>query len=240
MSANRWIEAFGDWTPRAVVFDCDGLLLDTETVWNRTQAEILRRHDATLTPEQDEVLIGATLEVAAETIAHAAGADEAAVLAETRELFVENLSHELHLMPGAAAVVRAAAARVPVACASNSWHDALVDKLTRAGLIDAFTTLESTDTVERAKPHPDIYLRAAERLGAAPADALALEDSATGARAALSAGLRLLGVPAHGVDLDGADVQVSTLEDPSLLDWIASWPRVDVARPEVTPAHLAD
>ncbi|MGP9694405.1 HAD family hydrolase [Brachybacterium sp. AOP25-B2-12] len=226
---SRWTEAFGDWTPRAVVFDCDGLILDTETVWNETQAEILRRHEATLTAEQDAVLIGATLEVAAETIAAAAGAPYDAVLAETRELFVQNLGEDLRPMPGAVEVVRAAAARVPIACASNSWASALEDKLTRAGIVDLFTVLESTDTVARSKPFPDMYAQGAAALGALPQDALAFEDSATGARAAVSAGLRLVGVPSHGTHLEGTAIEVPTLADPELLAWIGTWPRRTLA-----------
>ena len=145
------------------------------------------------------------------------------VLAATREQFLTDLGEELHPMPGAIAIVRAAAARVPIACASNSWHEALEDKLTRAGIIDLFANLQSTDTVENGKPAPDMYAKAASELGVAPGECLALEDSAVGARAAVAAGLRLLAVPPHGGDVDEADLRIATLEDEGLLEWIATW-----------------
>ncbi|MCL6422346.1 HAD-IA family hydrolase [Brachybacterium sp. JHP9] len=220
---DRYLDAFGDWTPKGVVFDCDGLILDTESVWDGTQQTMLARYGATLTPEQDDSIIGATLEQAAEVIARAAGADYGEVLAAAREQFLTDLGEELHPMPGAIAIVRAAAARVPIACASNSWHEALQDKLTRAGIIDLFANLQSTDTVENGKPAPDMYAKAARELGVAPGECLALEDSAVGARAAVAAGLRLLAVPPHGGDVDEADLRIATLEDEGLLEWIATW-----------------
>lgn len=228
---NRYTKAFGSWTPRAVVFDCDGLLLDTESVWNRTQRTILGRLDAHLDAQQEERVHGASLEDAAEIIAEAAGAPYEDVLAQTREQFVADLADELVEMPGAAAVVRATASRVPIACASNSWHEALVDKLSRAGLLDAFSDLQSTDTVERGKPDPAMYAQGAAALGAAPADTLALEDSRVGARSALGAGLRLLAVPGDGPAIEGADLSIPSLDDPELLEWIATWPQRPGAHP---------
>lgn len=222
---SRFAEVFGDWSPRAVVFDCDGMLLDTERVWNETQDVILDRLGTELDAADAQAIVGSTLEDAAAIMARAAGADYERVLVETREEFLAALAADLHLMPGAEAVVAAAAARVPIACASNSWHDALVDKLTRAGLIEHFSALESTDTVERGKPFPDMYAQGAAALGAAPGQTLAFEDSRTGARAAVAAGLRLIAVPSAGEDLSLADLALTSLEDPALLVWIDSWPR---------------
>ncbi|GAB2539824.1 HAD family hydrolase [Brachybacterium huguangmaarense] len=228
---DRFREAFGDWTPRAVVFDCDGLLLDTETVWYRVQEEMLGRLDARLEPGDAERLHGSTLEVAAEIMAERAGADYEEVLAETRALFLEHLrGDELRVLPGAAAVVAAAASRVPIACASNSWHAALEEKLERAGLREHFSVLHSTDTVERAKPDPEMYERGARDLGAEPAQALAFEDSPTGARAATGAGLRLVAVPERDIAVPGAAITLGSLDDADLLSWIATWPsRGDLA-----------
>ena len=213
-SGSAFDDVFGDWTPRAVVFDCDGLLLDTESVWNRTQATICARYGIELTPEEDESIVGATLEQAAEVIARAAGRDYAQVLPELGDQFEDDLSADLTVMP---------AARVPVACASNSWHDALVDKLTRSGLIGFFQVLHSTDTVENGKPAPDMYAAAARDLGADPAQTLGFEDSALGGRAALAAGLRLVAVPPPGGAVAGADLTLAGLDDPRLAAWIGTW-----------------
>lgn len=221
---DRFRAAFGDWTPRAVVFDCDGLLLDTESVWELTQSRMLARYGV---PEDHPALdarIGSTLEEAAAAIARAAGREETLVLEQTREQFVADLSGEIRVMPGARAVLEAAASRVRIACASNSWLAALEDKLERAGLLELFSVLEASDTVERPKPFPDMYVAAAEALGASPQRTLAFEDSPTGGRAALDGGLRLIAVPPAGTGITGADLHLDGLEDPRLLEWIGSWP----------------
>lgn len=221
---SRVQEVFGDWRPRAVVFDCDGLLLDTECVWERTQSAVLDRHGATLPPEAQEAMVGSTLEVAAEHIARAAGAGVEEMTAEVREHFTAALETDLQVMPGARAVVEAAAARVPIAVASNSWHEMLERKLVRTGLLDLFTAVESADTVEHGKPAPDMYQQAAAALGARPIEALAFEDSTTGARAALAAGLRLITVPPPGTRIPTGDLRLDSLDDPELLTWIETWP----------------
>lgn len=221
----RFRDAFGDWTPRAVAFDCDGVLLDTESVWQRVQGEMLERLGASLEPGDEDDLHGASLEDAVEVIAERAGADYGTVLEDTRDLFTEHLRRDdLRVMPGAAAVVEAVSRRVPAACASNSWHEALEEKLTRTGLRDCFSSLQSTDTVEHGKPDPAMYAAAARALAAEPEHTLAFEDSGTGARSALGAGLRLIAVPEDGSPIPGAALQLDSLADPGLLAWIETWP----------------
>ena len=222
-TTDRFREAFGDWTPQAVVFDCDGLLLDTESIWSRAQDVVVSEVGARLTAEDDENLHGSTIETAAQIIAERSGAAESRVLARLHEAFDQEISAGIRTMPGAEAVVRAAAARVPVGCASNSWLAALEGKLTAGGIREHFTVLEASDTVENPKPAPDMYAAAARALGASPQHALAFEDSGTGARAARDAGLRLIVVPAPGVDAPAADLALTTLDDPALLEWIAGW-----------------
>ena len=215
--------AFGTWTPQAVVFDCDGLLLDTESSWYRAQDVVVEELDAQLTAEDDEHLHGSTIETAARIIAERSGTAEPQVLARLHEAFDKELSAGIETMPGAAALVKAVAAKVPVGCASNSWLEALEGKLTTGGLREHFTVLEASDTVENPKPAPDMYAAAAKALGAAPQHTLAFEDSGTGARAARDAGLRLIAVPAPGMAAPPADLALTSLEDPALLEWIATW-----------------
>jgi HAD superfamily hydrolase (TIGR01509 family) len=221
--STRFTEAFGDWTPRAVVFDCDGLLLDTESVWQRAQDRVVAAHGAVLEPEDDAVLHGSTIEIAAELIARRAGHDEQEVLADLHREFDRELDGGVRTLPGAAEVLRAAAARVSLGCASNSWLESLDHKLTVGGLREHFTVLEASDTVERPKPAPDMYAQAARALGQRPEDCLALEDSGTGARAARDAGLRLIAVPAPGHPVPAADLALTSLTDPDLAAWIATW-----------------
>ena len=220
---SRFADAFGDWTPRAVVFDCDGLLLDTESVWQRAQDRVVAAHGALLAPEDDAVLHGSTIEIAAELIADRSGSEEQAVLADLHREFERELDGGVRTLPGAAEVLRAAAARVPLGCASNSWLESLDHKLTAGGLREHFTVLEASDTVERPKPAPDMYAQAAIALGERPEDCLALEDSGTGARAARDAGLRLIAVPAPGHPVPAADLALTSLTDPDLAAWIATW-----------------
>lgn len=214
---------FGTWTPQAVVFDCDGLLLDTESSWYRAQDVVVEEVAAQLTAEDDQHLHGSTIETAARIIAERSGSSEPHVLARLHEAFDKELSAGIEIMPGAAALVEAVAAKVPVGCASNSWLEALEGKLTTGGLREHFTVLEASDTVENPKPAPDMYAAAAKELGAAPEHTLAFEDSGTGARAARDAGLRLIAVPAPGDAAPPADLALTSLEDPGLLEWIATW-----------------
>ena len=219
----RFAEAFGDWTPRAIVFDCDGLLLDTESVWQRTEDRVVAAHGAQLREGDGDVLHGATIEVAAELIAHRSGHDEQEILADLHRVFDAELGSGIRTMPGAAQILRLTGAKVPLGCASNSWLESLDSKLSLGGMREHFTVLEASDTVERPKPAPDMYAAAARALGAAPSRTLAFEDSGTGARSAQDAGLRLIAVPAGGHDAPPADLVVPSLTDPDLRAWIATW-----------------
>lgn len=210
--------------PAGVVFDCDGLILDTESVWEDVQQGILARYNATPTPEQEQALMGTTLEQAVEILAGITGEDYEALLGTTRDEFTAAIEGELRFMPGAKQFVELVASKVPIAVASNSWHSALESKLTRAGIIDLFENLQSSDTVENVKPAPDMYAKAARDMGLDPAECVAFEDSPLGGRAAKSAGMTLIGVPSTASPVESADVQVANLEDPELLAWVSSWP----------------
>ncbi|GAA1489215.1 HAD family hydrolase [Brachybacterium sacelli] len=220
---DRFREVFGGWTPRAVVFDCDGLLLDTESVWQRAQDAVVAAHGAVLREEDDAALHGSTIEDAAAILAERSASSTEALLADLHVVFDRELAGGIRLLPGAREIVAAAGARVPLGCASNSWLESLEDKLRLGGLREHFTVLEASDTVDRPKPAPDMYAAAARALGAEPGEALALEDSGTGARAAREAGLRLVAVPAPGHPAPAADLVLGSLTDPDLAAWIATW-----------------
>jgi len=110
--------------------------------------------------------------------------------------------------------------RWPVAVASNSPRSHLLAGLTRTGLADRFEAVIGVEDVAEPKPAPDLYLRACELLGAAPAGSLALEDSPPGVAAARAAGLYVVGVPSvAGVELE-ADAVFESLADPGVLQTI--------------------
>jgi HAD superfamily hydrolase (TIGR01509 family) len=132
------------------------------------------------------------------------------------ELMHERVRRAVDARPGAVELVARLRelGGVALGLASNSPRYLVDDALRTAGLADAFDAIVTSDDVERAKPAPDIYLLACERLGVKPADAVALEDSASGIAAARAAGLAVIGVPQYAeTDASAADRVVSSLED---------------------------
>lgn len=219
----RFHAAFGDWTPKAVVFDCDGLLLDTEVIWQRAQDIVVATHGATLREEDDAVLHGSTIEAAAEILSARSDSTAEEILSALHIAFDHELSAGIRLMPGAREILELAGARVPLGCASNSWLASLEEKLEAGGLRAHLAVLEASDTVELPKPAPDMFAAAARALGHAAADTLAFEDSGTGARAARDAGLPLIVVPTPGAPVPPADLIIGSLQDPGLAAWVATW-----------------
>lgn len=211
------------WTPRAVVFDCDGLLIDTEAEWVLTQKDYIARRGAVVTDEQWRGLAGRTIETVVRSLAEITQQDPYAAGDELKQMHIERQSAAPVLMPGAVDTVRAVAAKVPVAIASNSPRDLLDAAIAQIGVADVLTASVSENDVAHPKPAPDIYVEAARRLGVDPARALAFEDSETGARAAYDAGLQVIAVPSLPGQSPRAHRTITTLEDPVLQAWIATW-----------------
>lgn len=206
---------------RAVVFDMDGLLLDTETLWHRAEVELFRRHGGEFTWDDKIAVIGTSYDFTAEYFASRLGLPRERGDELVREMI--GLMHELvrrsvDARPGAVELVDGLRKlAMPLGLASNSPRFLVDDALATAGMADAFDAIVTSDDVERAKPAPDIYLLACERLGVAPADAVALEDSASGVAAAKAAGLTCIAVPQFAeTDVSAADRIVESLEE--LLD----------------------
>ena len=130
-------------------------------------------------------------------------------------------------MAGAYETVRAAAAVVPVAVASNSPREELQYKIEELGLAEFVTAQVAVEDVQNPKPAPDMYLEAVRLLGADPAECLAFEDSETGAEAALGAGMQLIAVPSLPGQDPRSPRRLTSLEDPVLRDWIAGWGEQD-------------
>lgn len=211
------------WTPHAVVFDCDGLLVDTESDWVATQDAYLASHGTSFTPEVRRSVTGRSAEVVVAAIAAAVDRDPRLVAEDLLALHREDLSRGPALLPGAERTVREIAARVPVAVASNSPRALLAEKLAGIGLADLVDATVAIEDVDAPKPAPDMYARAVALLGAAPGDALAFEDSETGAQAALAAGLVLIAVPSLPGQEPVAHLRLASLEDPDLHAWIGTW-----------------
>jgi len=205
--------------PAAVLFDNDGLTLDTEVCWTRAEEALFARRGRTFTLAHKQEMIGTSAAVASATLERhlEAPGTGAALMDELHELLILELEHEVLERPGAIALIDALrAAGLPVGMASNSPR-AIVDRaLTAAGIADRFDRTIAGDEVEHPKPAPDIYLELARMLGADPARCVAIEDSPTGAAAARAAGMFVIGIPSlEGVELD-ADLVAPSLGDPAV------------------------
>ena len=210
-------------TPAAVLFDNDGLLLDTEVLWTRAEVVLFERFGKTFTIEHKRELIGTSGPVAEATIERQLGAPGrgAELMAELHELVMEEALHGVEPMPGAVALLDALDG-VPVGVASNSPRPFVERTLHAAGLFERFGRVLSADDVEHPKPAPDVYVALARDLGADPAACVALEDSATGVAAARAAGAFVIGVPSlEGIVLDEADLVADSLADPRVLAALA-------------------
>jgi HAD superfamily hydrolase (TIGR01509 family) len=201
----------------AVVFDMDGLLLDTELLWHTAEVELFRRHGDAFSWDDKMAVIGTSFEATAHYFAKRLGRslDEGRELvAEMIELMHEQLQQDVAGRPGAIELVARLQGRVPLGLASNSPRRLIDTALASAGLIDAFGAIVSSDDVVHAKPAPDIYLETCRRLGVAPSDALALEDSASGIAAAKAAGMACIAVPQFAeADVGAADRVIDSLEE---------------------------
>ena len=207
-------------SPAAVLFDNDGLTLDTEPAWTRAEVALFERHGSTFTPQHKRDLLGTAPVDAAIRLERMLGRPGDELNAELYALVLEEVAAGVEPMPGAVALLHAlGAAGIPVGLVSNSRRAFVERGLRAAGLGDAFAVIVTAEEVARPKPAPDAYVAAAVALGAAPSECAVLEDSPTGVAAGRAAGALTIGVPSvPGVTLE-ADVVAASLEDPAV--WLA-------------------
>lgn len=204
--------------PTGVVFDCDGLLLDTEECWTRGERTLFARYDREFTPEHKRLLLGAAGQIAGGILARELEQPDRGpeLLDELVALAWKEIAAGVEPLPHAAELVGELRGRLPIAVASNSPHGLVDVALESAGLTGCFDVVLGSDDVANPKPAPDLYLAACERLGLAPEEAIALEDSPTGVASALAAGLHVIGVPSlPGVVLEASET-ASSLGDASV------------------------
>ena len=203
-----------------VVFDCDGVLLESEPRWTIVETELFRRYGRTYSPEHKKQLIGTGLGGTGtqfETMLDQPGRAKE-LLEELIELAAEDFARGLDTMPGAVEVVaQLREAGRPMAVASNSFHRLVDLALGGSELKDAFDVIVAADDVEHPKPAPDLFLEACKRLNVRPEEAVAVEDSPTGVASAKAAGMYVIGVPSiDGLDLSEADLVAPSLTTPSV------------------------
>ena len=181
----------------AVVFDLDGVIVDSEQVWDDVRETYTREHGGTYTDRATRDMMGmSALEWSrymAEELGVPGTPDE--INAAVVERMLERYGSAPPLIPGAVEAVRRVAAQWPLAIASSS-NPELIEVVVRvSGLADVFETAVSSQEVPRGKPAPDVYLEAARRLGVDAARCAAVEDSHNGIRSARAAGMRVVAVP---------------------------------------------
>jgi HAD superfamily hydrolase (TIGR01509 family) len=203
--------------PDAVVFDNDGLLLDTESVWTRAEEDLFELRGAKFTPADKLELVGTSAEIAGGILERQLGEPGRAgeLIEELNELVVAELEHGVEAMLGARELLERLQGKVPIGLVSNSPLRFVRRSIELAGFEGFFDVVLSAHEVAAPKPAPDPYLEACRRLGVEPGpDVVALEDSPTGVAAARAAGLTVIGIPSvEGVLLDEAHHLAESLLD---------------------------
>lgn len=206
---------------KQVVFDLDGVMVDSEPVHERANAEYLGRFGVSPDQELLDDMMGRRVRELTDALAERLDLDPERAFADREAIFWRLLDQGLEPMPGLhAAVERLAGAGLPMAVASSGTRAYVDHVLERLRLRAAFAAVVSGEDVRHGKPDPEIYLLAAERLRADPADCVAIEDTTHGIAAAHGAGMRAVAVthPMNAtLDLSAADAVVADL------DAAASW-----------------
>ena len=188
----------------AVVFDLDGVVVDSEPVWERVRRQFVTDHGGRGAPDAQQRLMGMSTPEWARYLAANLGVELAPhrVAAMVVELMAAAYRDELPLLPGAVDAVHRMAARWPVAVASSSPRALIDTVLHETGLVEVLRVTVSSEEVPRGKPAADVYLAAAAGLGIAPSACVAVEDSSNGLRSAAAAGMRVVAVPQPGYPPD--------------------------------------
>jgi HAD superfamily hydrolase (TIGR01509 family) len=181
----------------AVVFDLDGVLIDSEPVWEEVRRDVVATHGGHWAPDAQRRLMGMSTGEWARYLSEELGVglppDQVAALVIKR--MAEHYARELPLMPGATNAVRRLAGRWPLGLASSSPPVLIETVLDAAGIRGFFGPTVSTEDVPHGKPAPDVYLAVASRIGVQAARSAAVEDSSNGLRSAAAAGLHVIAVP---------------------------------------------
>ncbi|HTE60502.1 MAG TPA: HAD family phosphatase [Solirubrobacteraceae bacterium] len=205
---------------QAVIFDLDGLLLDSESAWDGGRRAAVAEHGLPWPDGATEAMLGmSSLEWSRYV------RDELGVPLDPREISDRVVAHvrdtyaeRLPLLPGAEAAVARIAERWPLALASSSNKEVIDQVMETSGWDAVFKTWVSSEEVPRGKPAPDVFVEAARRLGVDPRHAAGVEDSHNGILAARAAGLRVIAIPNHafppgGQALQAADAVLGSLDE---------------------------
>ncbi len=207
----------------AVVFDLDGVLVDSEHVWDEVREELARERGGRWHERAQVDMMGMSSTEWARYMHDVIGIADAPdeINAEVVRRMQERYATELPLIEGAVDAVRRLAQEFRLGLASSSNRPLIDAVLASTGLGELFEVTVSSEEVPRGKPAPDVYLEATSRLGVAPERAAAVEDSANGIRSAHAAGLRVIAIPNRRYPppadaLELADVVLASLDELTL------------------------
>ncbi len=209
---------------KAVVFDLDGLMFNTEELYQDVGSELLRRRGKRFDADLLDAMMGRPANAALQLMIdwHQLDSTVDALAAETDEIFATLLDERLAVMPGLWELLCALeGAGIPKAIATSSGPNFVRTVLGKFELAPRFRVILTCDDIRQGKPHPEIYLLAAIRLGLEPRELLVLEDSQNGCRAAVLAGTVVVAVPANHSrrhDFSGAALIADSLADPRLFE----------------------
>ena len=183
---------------RAVIFDLDGVLADSEPWWNEIDAKLLAAHGVTYRGEYHRNVLGVSYRLAVEFYKKAFGlsASVEELMRRRGEIAADFFANRINVFPSAKTVLQELRQmNLHLAVATSSVSASARPFLARHGLTTFFEVVVTGEEVEHGKPHPEIYLRAAEKLGIAAAACLVIEDALSGIAAAKAAKMRVAAIP---------------------------------------------
>jgi len=182
---------------RAVIFDLDGVLVESEQLWDAARREVVAQHGGQWGDDATRAMQGmSSAEWGAyvhDTLGVRLPIDE--IVARVVDDLLARYREHLPLLPGAVDAVHRMREEWPLGLASSSNREVIDAVLRIAGLGDAFAVTVSSEEVDRGKPAPDVYLEVVRRVGEEPGDCVAIEDSTNGIRSAVAAGCPVIAVP---------------------------------------------
>ena len=209
---------------KAVAFDMDGLMFDTEDIYWKSASALLARRGKVYTDEMNDFVMGRPPRVCFEFLKETLGLPETwqELLTESEDLFLEFLDEGFSTMPGLYELLEHLEQRnIPKGICTSSVRRVASEVLRRKDFANRFDFVLSAEDVIHCKPNPEVYLKAAARFGIAPSKMLVLEDSMAGCQAAHNAGAFGIAVRAkHNAHCSFTDAKivVSSLDDPQILE----------------------
>jgi HAD superfamily hydrolase (TIGR01509 family) len=183
---------------RAVIFDLDGVLADSEPWWNQIDAKLLGEHGVTYGGEYHRDVLGVSYRLAVEFYKNAfhLSASVEELMQRRGEIASEFFANHVDLFPSAKSTLQELGQmKMPLAVATSSVGASARPFLNRTGITSFFDVIVTGDEIERGKPHPDIYLRVAEKLGVPDHACLVIEDALSGVAAGRAAKMRVAAIP---------------------------------------------